>query len=240
MIGEAAPPADGVLVSYADGSTKGVRIPASLSTTGGVTTAFAEVDHFTVFRWETDQGQAEAGGDEQAAENRIKSWTIQVNDKAPMPDETGTWTSNWTLNMFASNPYGNILGPYNGTAKLGLKGTANLGPALSSSMSGSWSGPVHFDKGVVQVIYENNPGAPKAGEPDPQMGMLIHLDGEYTINSATPWKVRVAGSNMGGGFSAPVNKGGTYNLQMVIGDTGATVIFPGNILFSGVPTAVLK
>jgi hypothetical protein len=148
MIGEAAPPADGVLVSYADGSTEGVRIPASLSTTRGVTTAFAEVDHFTVFRWETDQGQAEAGGDEQAAENRIKPWTIQVNDKTPMPDESGTWTSNWTLNMFASTPYDNILGPYNGTAKLGLKGTANLGPALSGSMSGSWSGPVHFDKGV--------------------------------------------------------------------------------------------
>jgi hypothetical protein len=234
-----APPKGGVLVSYQEGATKGARIPASLSTTGGVTTAFAEVDHFTVFRWETDQGQAEADGSEQQ-ENRIKSWTIQVNESTPMPDETGTWTSNWTLNMHASNPYGNILGPYNGTAKLGLKGTANLGPALKGSMSGSWSGPVHFDKGMVQVIYENNLGAPKAGEPDPQMGMLVRLDGEYTISSATPWKVRVAGSNMGGGFSAPVTKGGTYNLKMVIGDTGATVIFPGNIMFSGVPTAVLK
>ncbi|HEY5483729.1 MAG TPA: hypothetical protein VIK31_07955 [Propionibacteriaceae bacterium] len=239
-------PKDAVLVSYDDGGTKGVKVPASTATTGGVTTMYAQVDHFTIFRVDQDSGQDGSGAsqtDQGAApstENLIKSWTIQINDSFPVPDESGLWTSDWTLGFNASNPYGNILGPYFGSAKLGLKGTAAIAPGVKGTMSGSWSGPVSFPKGRVMVIFKDQPLAPKPGEPDPQMGMLISCDGEFNVRSATPWKIRVGGRGMSGGYTAPLDKGSTYALRMTISDAGAFVIFPGGIGFRGVPTAVLK
>lgn len=228
-------PADGVITAYSEGADAPVKLATSRDTSGGVTTVWAETSHFTWFRYEQEQKEWEQ---EQQRKSRMKSWTAMVNDSFPMPDESGIWDSKWTINMHAANSDGNILGPYYGEAKLALKGTADI-MGVKGKMSGSWSGPVHFPKSM-KVFANSLQEKPKPGEPDPQMGMTVLCTGEFTMKDATPWKVTMAGNGISGGGDAPVEKGGTYPIDMMISDHGLVVVFGGSTAeFDGQMVGVL-